>query len=184
MNCCNPGAETAAGRYVRAAEAIDTLAQQDPAMAERLDEELFSAILSIEDDALFLTQVIALDDRPAPNADLRIALANRIADNHVPKLALRTLLPEDEAPTSDEKLLAARFALETDDPDGAEIHLAGLTVLEADELRRQIAVFRANQAPQPAPPEPEAPTGVRARGSVLVEESANLRAELEQFLGN
>ena len=178
-------AEITSGRYLRAAADIDTLAANDAAMAKRLDEELFGTVSSIEDDAVFLTQIVSLDERPVPNAELRIAIARRVAENHVPKLALRTLSRGPEMPSVDERLLSASLALDSGDADVAEAHLTGLADPEADVLRERVAVLRAEQAPAPpSDPVPVSPSGIRSRGSALVEQSAALRAELEEFLNN
>ncbi|WP_375262471.1 hypothetical protein [Palleronia sp.] len=178
-------AETASGRYLRAAEDIDSLTRNDPDMAERLLNELVKTVQSIEDDALFLTQIVSLGDRPAPDPELRIAVATRIAENHVPQLARRILSESADVPSTEERLLRASLALQAQDDTEAEAQLAGLKGPEADSLREEIAVMRAAQAPLPLnDPAPIAPMSVRARGGALVEQSATLRSELEKFLGD
>ncbi|WP_139838413.1 hypothetical protein [Palleronia marisminoris] len=178
-------AEITSGLYLRAAADIDTLAEDDAAMAKRLDEELFTTVSSIENDALFLTQIVSLDDRPVPNAELRIAIARRIAENHVPKLALRTLSRGPDMPTAAERLLSASLALDAGDANVAEAHLTGLVDPEAGILRERVALLRAEQAPAPtSDPVTVSPSGIRSRGSAIVEQSAALRAELEAFLNN
>lgn len=177
--------EIASGRYLRAAEDIDSLALRHAEMAKRLDEEMFSKLHSIEDNAVFLTQIVSFANRRVPNAELRTAIARRAAENHVPKLALGILSLGAEVPLADERLLRASLALDAGVADVAEAHLTGLAGPEATSLRERIAVLRAEQAPPPPTDlAPVPPTGIRGRGSIIVEQSAALRAELEQFLDN
>ncbi len=165
----------------RAARDLTAATRLDPGQKDRLAQAILDRLAGLDDDAAFLRGVRDIGDWRPPEGAARQAVLGRLVDAGMQGMA-RGWISRSDRLSASERASAARLAEARGDPEAAElIRDAGADLSVTDLLDRPVQIRQtAPAAFPPARPDPSS----RARGKSLIEESAALRAELSELLGD